>query len=74
MHTEAKPVGLVRTMIRVLPEYHDLYFIEWRGIKCLKDVGACRINGDALLFFGLDVIYDLFEIGLFEFSFEHVLP
>ena len=51
-HREAQPVRLVRAVIRILPEDHDLDRVERRRVERREDLRSGRIDDFAGVLFG----------------------
>ena len=60
-------------MIRVLPEYHDFYFLEWTDIKRAEDIFRRGIYCSLFVFF-LHKFRQLRKIRFFKLARETLLP
>src|SRR2546423_3245220 len=71
---ECQSLRLAMTVIRILTQQNQFYFIKWSSFKGVKDQLARWINGLAQCFFCFQKSYDLFEIILLKFFLQYILP
>ena len=63
---ETEPIGLSRSMVRVLPDDHDLYTVQWTIFEGSEDPRSSRIAYVTFVFL-LHLRLKRFEIVLVKF-------